>query len=349
MTGETTEVRERASESTILQIGSGFRAAKLLFVASELGLFERLAGGPASLGQLASHTGIPEPRLRVVVNAMVALGLLHEDAGAYQNTRVAMAYLGGQTSTDLRPALRFWNQLSFPLWANLEQALRTGEGQWGTLPSHEQQRIFSEGVEALTSSAARALATSYDFGQHRRILDLGGGTGSWLIPLLRQHGQLRATLVERVAVAEIARQRLAASVDPRRVEVVASDFLREPIPAGHDVILLAHVLHGFTPVQNLELLRRLRAVVPTGARLLLVDNWTDSTHTQPVLAPLFAAEFVVFLGQGDVYSDQEVHAWLGESGWRPIARIPLSEPQSVIVAEPAARPRDAAIGTPHEP
>jgi SAM-dependent methyltransferase len=336
MIAEASEPRERPSESAILQIGSGFRAAKLLFVASELGLFERLVDGPASLGQLASHTGIVEARLRVVVNAMVALGLLHEDAGRYRNSMVAAAYLSGQTSTDLRPALRFWNQLSFPLWANLEHALQTGDGQWGTSPSREHQRIFSEGVEALTSSAARALATRYDFGQHRRILDLGGGTGSWLIPLLRQHGHLRATLVERSGVADIARQRLAANVDPQRVEVVASDFLREPLPAEHDVVLLAHVLHGFTPAQNLELLRRLRAVAAPGARLLLVDNWTDATHTRPVLSPLFAAEFVVFLGQGDVYSEAEVDAWLGETGWRPIARIGLSEPQSVIVAKTAA-------------
>jgi hypothetical protein len=70
---------------------------------------------------------------------------------------------------------------------------------------------------------ARARHT-FAFDQHRRVLDLGG-TGSWLLSLLQQREHLQGTLVERAAV----------------------DMLREPIPPGHDAVLLAHVLHGFTP------------------------------------------------------------------------------------------------------
>ncbi|MBV9322985.1 MAG: methyltransferase domain-containing protein [Chloroflexi bacterium] len=327
---------QEVSEATILRIGSGFRAAKLLFVASEIGLFERLASGPASLDQLATHTGIAEVRLRVLVNAMVALGLLTEDASAYQNAPVAAAYLSGQGQTDLRPALRFWNRLSYPLWTNLPEVLRAGISERAWLDP-EQQRIFSEGVQALTWSAARTLATRYAFDQHRRVLDLGGGTGSWLLSILQQHEHLQGTLVEQAAVAGIARQRLASSLDGERFEVLAMDFLREPIPPAHDVVLLAHVLHGFTPAQNLELLRKVRQAVPNGARLLLVDIWVDARHTRPVLSLLQAAEFVAFVGQGDVYSEEEVHAWLGETGWRAISRISLPEPQSAIVAEAVAR------------
>jgi SAM-dependent methyltransferase len=330
-------IHQEVSEATILRIGSGFRAAKLLFVASEVGLFECLAGGPASLEQLASRTGIAEVRLSVLVNVMVALGLLTRDADTYQNAPVAAAYLAGEGQTDLRPALRFWNRLSYPVWSELEDVLRAGTSHRRLPLDPEQQQIFSEGVEALTWSATRELATHYAFDQHRRVLDLGGGTGSWLLSLLQQHEHLHGTLVERAAVAEIARLRLAAGLDQSRFDVLAVDFLREPIPSGHDAVLLAHVLHGYTPTQNLELLRKVREVIATGARLLLVDVWTDPDHTGPMLSLLQAAEFVAFLGQGNVYSEDEVHAWLRETGWRPVSRIPLTEPQSAIVAEAVAR------------
>jgi SAM-dependent methyltransferase len=334
--GDIVTTPEEVSEAPILRIGSGFRSAKLLFVASEIGLFECLAGGPASLEELAARTGIPEVRLRVVVNVMVALGLLIHDAGTYQNAPVAAAYLAGKGQTDLRPALRFWNRLSYPLWTDLEDVLRVGTRHRSTPLDADQQRIFSEGVEALTWSATRELATRYSFDQHRRVLDLGGGTGSWLLSLLQQHEHLHGTLVERAAVAEIARERLAATLDEGRFEVLALDFLREPIPSGHDAVLLAHVLHGFTPAENLELLRKVREAVPTGARLLLVEVWTDPGHTGPMLPLLQAAEFVAFLGQGDVYSEGEAHAWLAETGWRPVSRLSLTEPQSVLVAEAVA-------------
>ena len=45
----------------ILKIATGFMAAKHLFAASEIGLFEALASGPASLEELAAR-----PRFRPV-------------------------------------------------------------------------------------------------------------------------------------------------------------------------------------------------------------------------------------------------------------------------------------------
>ena len=43
----------------ILKIATGFMAAKQLFAASEIGLFEALADGPAGLEELAGKTAVP--------------------------------------------------------------------------------------------------------------------------------------------------------------------------------------------------------------------------------------------------------------------------------------------------
>jgi hypothetical protein len=73
------------------------------------------------------------------------------------------------------------------------------------------------------------------------------------------------------------------------------------VPSGHDLLLIANVIHLFQPEVNRELLARLRKAVEVGARALLVDFWTDPSHTQPLFAALMAAEFLVIAG-GDVYS-----------------------------------------------
>ena len=73
--------------------------------------------------------------------------------------------------------------------------------------------------------------------------------------------------------------------------------------------------------------------MPTGARLLLADIWTDPLHTAPLLGLLQAGEFLVYSGKGNVHSAAEAEAWLGASGWQPRAHLPLAEPQSVIVAD----------------
>lgn len=329
--GETTGV----TPDILFQIASGFMAAKHLFIASEVGLFEQLAGGPTTLDELAERTGIAHRRLRILADAMVALGLLEREGDRYRNGAVAATFLSGATPADLRPFLRFWDRLSFPTWTKFEAAVRTGEGQSTLSLPAEEQRIFSEGVEAIQAGPARALPDAYDFGRHRRLLDVGGGTGSWLGPILGRHPALQATLFELPAAAALAHEHLATDPATRHVEVVAGDFFADALPGGHDAVLIANVAHLFSPEHNVDLLRRTREAVPAGARLLLVDFWTDPTHTQPPFAALMAGEFLSITGEGDVYSVEDVAGWLGETGWRPVEHRPVAGPISLIVADAA--------------
>lgn len=318
----------------IFQLALGFMAAKHLFVASEIDLFGHLAARPATLDDLARRAGVPRRTTRIVVDAMVALGLVERSGDQYRNTPVAAAYLSGRGAADLRPILHLWNRISYPTWMHLEEAIRSGQapnGQGGGL-SEEDQRIFSEGVGAFTAVPAAALAAGYDFGMHRRLLDLGGGIGSFLLPALRRHAHLRGTLFERSGAAAVARQHLDREPEGQRVEVVVGDFLRDPIPTGHDAIIVANVVHVFSPEHNRALFRRARAAATPGARLLIVDFLTDPTHTQPVFAALAAGEFLVLAGEGDVYSAEELCEWLRDTGWRPLEHKPLSGPTNLLVA-----------------
>jgi hypothetical protein len=73
-------------------------------------------------------------------------------------------------------------------------------------------------------------------------------------------------------------------------------------------------------------------VVP-GARLLLIDVFTDQTRTQPLAAALLAGEFLVLAGEGDVYSEREVRGWLYTCGWQPLQGSSLESPWTLLVAE----------------
>ena len=76
-----------------MQLAAGFMAAKHLFAASELGVFEALADSPADLNALAARTGLTRRAARISADAMVALGLLQAGDGTYRNSSVAAAFL----------------------------------------------------------------------------------------------------------------------------------------------------------------------------------------------------------------------------------------------------------------
>jgi phospholipid N-methyltransferase len=317
---------------SIFQVASGFMASKHLYVANEVGLFEHLAEGPITLDELSERTGVPRRTIRILADAMVALGLVDRQGDRYQNGPVAATFLSGRTPADLRPFLRFWNRISYPSWMHLEESMRTGQAAVGHL-SEELVKVYSEGVEAITAGTAMALATTYDFRQHHRVLDLGGGTGSFLLAVLRNYSHLETTLFEQPDIAAVARPHLVGTPAGEQVKIVEGDFFKDPIPEGHDAVIVANVVHLFSPEHTRALLQRTRERVPVGARLLLVDFWTDPTHTQPTLAALLAGEFQMFTGEGDVYSEEEVHEWLQQTEWRPLEHKPLAGPASLIVAE----------------
>jgi O-methyltransferase domain/Dimerisation domain len=333
----TTEVTQPAtpavSPEQILQLATGFMAAKHLFAANELGVFEALADAPAPLDALAARTGLTRRAARITADAMVALGLLQRDGDTYRNGPVADRYLTGRHPGDLRPLLRFWDRISYPTWESLATALAEGPPREVFDLDDDQQAIASAGIEAVLTGPAHALGDAVDFSTRHRLLDVGGGTGSWSIATLRRHPHLRGTVVELPVVAELARARVADAGLADRLAVVAADAFADDLPDGHDAILVANVMHYWSPTGNATLLRRIRAAAPTGARLLLADFWTDPTHTQPVQAALMAGEFAVHLRDGDVYSVAEVRDWLPATGWRFVEHVPLTGPQSAIVAE----------------
>jgi hypothetical protein len=296
----------------ILKTFAGYMASKNLFVANEIGLFAHLGEGSATIEELATRCEVPRRTLRILADAMVALGLLERAGDHYSNTPATATFLSGGPA-DLGPFLRMADQLLYPRWLKLEQAIRTDERVFGELDftEHEQQ-LFSEGVEAASAGHAQALA--------------------FLIAVLGRYPQLNGTLFELPAAAAVARKRLAGEPTADRIEIATGDLFSDSIPEGHDAIILSHVIHCFTRERNLELLERLRQHVPDHARLLLVDFWTDPTHTQPLFAALMASEFLLAVG-GDVYSTNEAKAWLHQTGWNALEHTPLAGPASLIIAE----------------
>lgn len=318
----------------IFQLAQGFMASKHLFAANELGLFEALGEGPTDLAGLAARTGLTPRAARISADAMVALGLLERHADRYANTPAAATFLSGATPADLRPLLKFWDKLSYPAWTDLAGALGRGR------PAHEIFEIdnalvpiMSAGIEAATAGACRALPGAAGLPAGSRVLDIGGGTGSWVAALAEADPELTATVFELPEVAAGAEERLRTSGLSAQIDVHAGNVLTDAVPHGYNAFLLANVVHYFTPETNQVILRTIRAAAEPGARLLLADFWTNPTHTQPVPAALMAGEFAIHVNDGDVYSIEEGTAWLAGSGWTFTQHLPLAGPITLITAE----------------
>jgi SAM-dependent methyltransferase len=279
-------------------------------------------------------TGLPARTLRMVLDALVGLALLQGegvgDARRYRHTPETREYLSGRSTSDIRPFLRFWDRLSYRGWMQFADTVRRGSvGIGGVAPTAEELDILFEGVAGVTRAAAQSLARRYDFSTHRRLLDLGGGTGSFVVEAAHRYPELKGTLFD--ISTEIARRAFAEADLNSRFDIVEGDFFVDPIPEGHDVILMSSIMHYYQAEQDIALLRRAREASAPGTRLLLVDHWLDPTRTSPLFNALMAGEFLVVDG-GDSYSIDQARQWLADTGWQFESELGLEGPASVLVA-----------------
>src|SRR5262249_31736648 len=110
-------------------------------------------------------------------------------------------------------------------------------------------------------------ASRGSWGRHHRVLDVAGGTGSFLIVILRRHPALPGTLFELPGACAVARRRLIGEPEAARIAVVEGDFFKDPLPDGHDdAVIVANAVHALSAAHNVELLKRLRVAAAASAR-----------------------------------------------------------------------------------
>ena len=168
-------------------------------------------------------------------------------------------------------------------------------------------------------------------GSARRLLDVGGGPGTYTAAFLRAAPELRATLFDLPLVVEIARERLSAAGLLDRVTLVAGDFEKDPLPPGHDLAWISAIIHQNGPAQNDALYARiLRALVP-GGRLVIRDHVMDPGRTRPRAGALFAVNMLVGTEQGGTYTSDEIKAGLERAGFTGVRQLRSGDRMDCLV------------------
>ncbi|MEV4350162.1 methyltransferase [Actinoplanes sp. NPDC049596] len=311
----------------VIDLLGGFMISKTVFAALDVGLFAEAGSEPVTPAELAGRCGIPHRSARAMTDLLAEAGLLVREGDGFRNAPDAEAFLSGRGPVDLRPLARYWETVSYPAWTDATRAFRTRQGVRPELDK-AQTEAYESAVALVTAETAADLARTYDFGRHRRLLDVGGGYGTFARPILAAYENLTATLIDLPEVASV----VAGQAVPR-LTAVGADIFEAPLPPGHDVILVANLVHLLPPDRITELFRRLRAAAAPGATLLLVDWWRTGPAPHPS-ARYGAGEFLVISG-GDLYQVDEVTAWLTETGWRFSGLTALPPPSGVIEAAPA--------------
>jgi hypothetical protein len=265
----------------LLSVMTGAWATQAVAVMAELGIADHLAAEPGlGADTLADRTGADPDALRRLLRYLSTLGLLTSaDGTSYRLTTLGQPLCTG-SEFSLHPLALLYGGPFYDSFGGLAHAVRTGREAFAHRHGQHHFAYFAE-RPALGGLFHRAMAASaemftpvpslVDFSGVRRVVDVGGGNGALLGRVLRTHGHLEGTLLERPEALQAARAELSGAGLDGRCSFVAGDFT-VAVPAGGDVYLLSRVLHDWDDERCLTILRRCAEAMRPGAELLVVER-----------------------------------------------------------------------------
>ncbi|MGF1549892.1 MAG: methyltransferase [Sphingomonadaceae bacterium] len=316
--------RRRAAE--LFDLLAGFVYAQTAHALVASGLFDTLSEAPPTLSEAARAAGLPEEGALRLLKAAASLKLAERIGDRWMlGTRgAALAGNPGARAMIVHHRLLYADLLD-PLALLARRGGATGLRRFWDYSGRGagEAAPYSELMAATQPMVARQAIAAYRFGRHRRMLDVGGGAGSFVAAVAGAAPALRFGLFDLPPVLELARERLAGLAS--RVDFHAGDFRTDSLPPGHDLITLVRILHDHDDPEAAALLAGIRRALAPGGRLLIVEPMAGTPGAE-AMGEAYFGFYLWAMGQGRPRTAREIGAMLEAAGFSSWRLLPTRQP-----------------------
>jgi SAM-dependent methyltransferase len=313
----------------LLGLGRAFMEPRVLLSGAELGVFDLIESGKRTVSELVAAIPAEEAPLAKLLDALAALELLHKDSdGRYSCAEGVCQMLDPKSERTILPMLlhsaRIWQS-----WSNLNEAVLGDHAAHFSPP--DPTSSFIGAMHVIASQQADSIVARVDPGDAKRLIDVGGASGTYTAAFLRACPAMTATLFDRPDVIEIARHQVARMGLTDRVNLASGDFTVGPLPGGHDLAWLSAVIHSNSPEECLALYRNVYGSLEPGGRIVIRDYVMEDDHVQPAGGALFAINMLVGTKVGGTYSFAEIEAGLSAAGFELVRLLDRTDTMDSLV------------------
>lgn len=308
----------RSEGAALFDLMQGFVRSQVLSALVESRLLHRMAHGAVPPATLAGLSGLPVDRVIILLQAGAAMGLLRRERdGTFGLARRGAAFLGvpgledlvrhhSVLYADLADPLAFFRGATRPDLAEFWPYVLGGQGgageaaRYSHLMAQTQALVAEDTLDALP-----------DLGAAGHLMDVGGGTGAFLLAVKARHPALHLTLYDLPHVVASARL-------PEGITIIPGSFREGALPPGARTISLVRVLYDHADATVAALLARVRAALPAGGTLIVSEPMSGGRYPDPQTDVYFAV-YTLAMRTGRTRSAAEIGSLLQNAGFDGIS------------------------------
>lgn len=335
-----TRATARRDARALYDICVGFSYSQTLAVCVELDLFETLHQAPREFPELLNSLQLPPDSLQTLLEAAVALKLLRRrHDGKYAVGRLGTAVLADPgIAAIVRHHELLYQDLAQPLQLLQSPLDSRMAAFWSYTQDDGLAKLDGEGaaaysavMEATQVMVSNQVVGAVNLSGANSLLDVGCGTGTFARGLMAKHPSLSVTLYDLPPVIELAKANLDATAENNpHLRFEPGDFTAATLPGGHEVISLIRVLHDQDDARALELLKKARAALTPGGKLIVAETLVEDGEEARVGGAYFGW-FLLAMGRGRARKRRDVDALLKAAGFSEIRENSTDLPMVVRV------------------
>ncbi len=312
---------------TLLQLSGSYWQAFALHAAVKLGLFNILSKEPLTAKAASQVLETDIDGTERLLNALSAMALIQKKERRYALTEAARRYLVEASEEYIGYLILHHHHLSSP-WTRLDESVRTGGPQRrsASFSDGPQREAFLMGMFNQAMQQAPVVVEQIPLGGRERLLDFGGGPGTYAIHFCLRNPDLSATVFDLPTTRPFAEKTISRYGLSDRIRFHPGDFITDEIDGQYDVAWLSHILHGEGEADSRKLIAKAVASLSPNGLIFIHEFILDDNMDGPLFPALFSLNMLIGTEKGQSYSEKQLRQMLAEAGIDKIERVPYQGP-----------------------
>jgi cyclopropane fatty-acyl-phospholipid synthase-like methyltransferase len=225
-------------------------------------------------------------------------------------------------------------------WGKLDQLIIEGrteppfENKFVDVPTYWRDYMYGQHNRAESGQAAN-LAEKVNLAGKRKLLDLGGGMGSYTVPLCKENPDLRADIVDQKEPLELALKIVEENNLTDRIFLKEGDFHTIELDTDYDAVLVSGVVCIKSETECASVFQRAFNALAPGGMVIVQDFMRigDNPHKNFLDTMMDLYLKIAFNPEAGDFAGEEVVSWLKGTGFINFKQIPLPTQLNIITAE----------------